>query len=103
VNGEVAVTDKPDAGRYEISVDGERVGLVTYRLSEGEISFNHAEINPAVEGRGVGSRLVAYVLDDARVRGLTVHPRCPFVAAYIEGHPDYADLVAPEDRSRLGL
>jgi len=25
--------------------------------------------------------------------GLAVVPQCPFIAAYIERHPDYADLV----------
>jgi predicted GNAT family acetyltransferase len=35
------------------------------------------------------------VLDDARRRHLVVHPRCPFIRAYIVRHPEYSDLVAP--------
>ncbi len=103
MSSEIDVGDRPDSGRYEIVLDGNRVGFVTYRLESGEISFLHAEINPAVEGRGLGSRLVSGALDDARARGLTVRPLCPFVSAYIENHPDYADLMAEGDRRRLGL
>jgi predicted GNAT family acetyltransferase len=91
---EMTVQDNADALRYEITVDGERAGFVTYRLSPGVMTFLHAEVDPAREGRGIGSRLVRDALDDARARGLTVRPRCPFVAAYIERNPDYADLVS---------
>jgi predicted GNAT family acetyltransferase len=99
----ISVADSPDANRYEITVDGERVGFVSYRLAPDEIAFLHAEINPALEGHGLGSQLVADALDDARSRGLTVRPLCPFVVDYIGGHPEYADLVADDDRRRLGI
>jgi len=92
---EMAVTDNPRGARYEVTVDGRQAGFVTYRLSPGVIAFLHAEVDPELEGNGIGSRLVADALDDARVRGLRVRPVCPFVAAYIQLHPGYADLVAP--------
>jgi predicted GNAT family acetyltransferase len=94
MSSEIAVTDNPEASRYEITVGGELVGFVTYRLSPGVISFLHAEVDPARERRGLGSRLVAGALEDARARGLAVRPVCPFVADYVESHPAYADLVA---------
>ena len=40
---EVTVADDPGAARYEITVDGERAGFVTYRESPGVITFLHAE------------------------------------------------------------
>ncbi|HEX4008529.1 MAG TPA: GNAT family N-acetyltransferase [Solirubrobacteraceae bacterium] len=89
----LTVSDNPAAARYEIAVDGERAGFVTYRIAPGVITFLHAEVDPDREGRGLGSRLVADALDDARSRELAVRPVCPFVAAFIETHPDYADLV----------
>jgi predicted GNAT family acetyltransferase len=90
----VSVADHPDAKRYELTAEDERLGFVTYRLAPGVIAFLHAEVNPAHEGEGWGSRLVAGALDDARARGLKVRPVCPFVAAYIERHPEYRDLLA---------
>ena len=91
---EATVTDNPGAERYELDVDGERAGFVTYRQSPGVIAFLHAEVDPARERQGLGSALVRGALDDARARGLSVRPVCPFVAWYIETHDDYQDLLA---------
>jgi hypothetical protein len=91
---DIRVADNPAAERYEIVVDGERAGFVTYRLAPGVITFLHAEIDPARERQGLGSRLVTDALDDARARGLRVRPVCPFVAWFVETHEAYQDLVA---------
>jgi len=46
----------------------------------------------ALEGRGIGSSLIRGVLDTARSQGQKVNAVCPFARAYIERHPEYADL-----------
>jgi predicted GNAT family acetyltransferase len=38
---------------------------------------------------------VKAALDATRTSGEQVVALCPFVASYIERHPDYADLLAP--------
>jgi hypothetical protein len=91
---EVMVRDNPAAARYELFVAGQLAGFASYVLSGATMTIPHAEVEPRFEGRGLGSRLARFALDDARSRGLAVVPRCPFVAAYIRRHPDYADLVA---------
>jgi predicted GNAT family acetyltransferase len=40
--------------------------------------------------------VAAAALDDARERGLEVVPLCPFIARYIQRHPEYADSVAAD-------
>lgn len=90
---DLTVRDRPDAARYEITADGATAGFLTYRLSDATITLLHAEVDPARERRGIGSQLVAGALDDARARGLTVRPVCPFVVAYLERHPEYRDLL----------
>ncbi len=91
---DMAVTDHPDEARYELTVDGERAGFVTYRESPGVLALLHAEVDPARERRGLGSALVRGALDDMRARGLAVRPVCPFVQWFIETHTEYRDLLA---------
>lgn len=88
------VRDNPDASRFEVRVDGELVGFAEYRLTDTQILFTHTEVDPAHGGRGVGGALVRAALDAVRAEGTrVVRPLCSFVEAWIDKHPDYADLV----------
>lgn len=89
----IEIVDRRDRGRYEISVEGRLAGISTYELGHGEITFIHSEVDPAFAGRGLGSRLAAHALDDARARSLSVRPVCPFIRRYIRSHPEYQALV----------
>jgi len=91
---DISVLDNPTAGRYEVHVAGELAGVADYQRRPGRVVFVHTEIAPAFAGMGLGQRLAGWALDDARVRGERVIPRCPFIAAFIGRHPEYADLVA---------
>ncbi|WP_223199341.1 GNAT family N-acetyltransferase [Solihabitans fulvus] len=91
----VVVTDAPERARYEAHIDGVLAGFAEYRRSGDVLAIPHTEVDPSFGGRGVGSELVRQVMDDLRGRGLLVRPLCPFVAAWIEKNPDYADLLDP--------
>lgn len=90
------VIDNREENRYEARVPG-GLAFVDYRLKPGRIVLTHTEVPEAAAGQGVGDALVRFVLDDARARGLLVVPLCPFVAAWIERHPDYKELVRASD------
>jgi predicted GNAT family acetyltransferase len=83
------------AQRYEISLDGQRVGLADYVERDGVVAIPHTEIDPTSGGQGLAGALVEYALDDLAARGMQVIPACSFVAAYIQQNPQYAGLVAP--------
>lgn len=86
------VRNNPDENRYELNVDGQ-LAATYYNLADGVLTLVHTEAPDAPAGRGVGSQLVKDALDQVRAAGLKVVPRRPFVKAYIERHPDYADLL----------
>lgn len=88
-----SVTRNDDALQYEIELNGTPAGLIRYTVEGDTITMVHTEVDPQFEGQGVGADLVKHALDDVRARGERVVPLCPFVAAYIERHPGYADLV----------
>ncbi|MGC4789973.1 GNAT family N-acetyltransferase [Micromonospora sp. DT178] len=90
------VEDNPAKHRFEILVDDALAGFTAY-LPRGEVLvFTHTEVDPRFQNMGVGAALVRGTLDQLRERGTTLVPRCPFVAAFIRRHPEYADLVTPE-------
>ena len=90
---EPVVTQVPEESRYELRIDGELVGVEEYRLRDDRIVLTHTEVDTARREHGLGSMLVKAALDDARAAGLAVIPVCPFVARYIEQHPEYANLL----------
>lgn len=95
------VLDVPARSRYEVTVDGELAGFSEYREVEGARVFTHTEVFDAFEGKGVGSALARGALDDVRASGRRLVALCPFVAAYLERHGEYADLVDAELATRL--
>src|SRR5262245_30650845 len=91
----IAVQDAPERHRYEVTVDGELAGFAVYEdRADGVRVFTHTEVDDAYEGRGVGSALARGALDDVRASGGRLVARCPFIAAFIRRHDEYADLVA---------
>ena len=94
-SAEPVVTHDEGHDRYDLTVDGHRIGLIDYRRNGAVLDLHHTEVDPAFEGRGLGARLVRGALDDIRSRQLTVRPSCSFVRVFIARNPDYADLVAP--------
>jgi uncharacterized protein len=78
--------------RFELEMDG-HLAIEHYTLDGNVITFEHTEVPKELGGKGVGSKLVQGALDQVRAAGLTLIPQCPFVKAWIDKHPDYADLV----------
>jgi uncharacterized protein len=100
---EPSVVDHPEAGRFEVLVDGEVAGFAEYRRTRSAVAFTHTVIDPAFEGRGLGSVLARGALDATRRAGSPVLPFCPFIRDYIRRHPAYLDLVPDERRVGFGL
>lgn len=89
----VLVVDNPARRRFEILVDGSLVGYAKYTPQQDKVIFTHTEVDPAYREKGIGSALVRNALDQVRERGDRVVARCPFVAAYIDRHPQYAGVL----------
>ncbi|USX52620.1 GNAT family N-acetyltransferase [Lentzea sp. HUAS12] len=83
------VTNNEAASRYEIHVDGELAGFLEYRNVGGVLALVHTEVDDAYAGQGLGGKLARFALDDVKARGVKISPLCPFVAKYIDKHPEY--------------
>jgi predicted GNAT family acetyltransferase len=88
------VVNNPDQSRYEISIDGDLVGVAVYELGENSINFTHTQVETDNREQGLGGTLVKGALDDVRSESSArVIATCPFVVKWVSEHPDYQDLL----------
>ncbi len=86
------VTANPD--RYTISVEGKEVGKAEF-VDRGDTRvFTHTEVQDDYEGRGLATILIGEALRETRAAGMRIKAVCPMVAAYLEKHDEYSDIVA---------
>lgn len=78
--------------RFEV-LSGALVSKLEYRLGRDTIALVHTEVPDELQGQGIGSAIVRTALQHALDNELTVLVHCPFVAAYVERHPEWKDIV----------
>jgi uncharacterized protein len=86
------VRQNVERSRFELTLEG-HTAIAAYTLSGNVITFTHTEVPKELGGKGVGSALAQGALDQVRAQGLRVVARCPFIAAYIQKHAAYQDLL----------
>jgi predicted GNAT family acetyltransferase len=93
------MTDEPrlernaEESRYELWLGDELAGTLKIADPQGATVLISTRVDPAFEGRGYGSQLVARALADARAAGEKVIVECEFAQAYLQRHPEQQDLV----------
>ena len=91
---DLQVVDVPRASRFELMLGTERVGLADYSVVGDVMTVPHVETDPAHRGRGFAAILMDGVIDSLRAKGQTIHPVCPYAAAYMRRRPETSDLIA---------
>lgn len=79
--------------RFEVHIDGDTAGCVTYRDWDDQRIFIHTQISPQWSGRGIGSALLKDALDATVEAGKRIVPVCDFVAGYVDRHDEYTGIV----------
>lgn len=102
-DGQPTVRHDEAASRWVVEVGGSEAGFAEYVREGGALRFTHTVVDPAHEGKGLGSVLVGQALAGARAQGARVLPQCSFVRAWLVRHPDQHDLVAADQRASYGL
>ena len=93
------VTDVPERERFEARDDADELaGVLTYQLTGTIVAYTHTQVDPRYAGQGVGSALARAAMDDARARGRTVVPVCPFLRGWLDGHKEYDSIVVRSTR-----
>jgi predicted GNAT family acetyltransferase len=84
---------------FEIALPDGEYARLTYRWLKGNMVLMHTLVPASQRGKGVGAVLVKYVLDYVRAQNLKAIVYCPFVAKYLESHPEYKDIIEEHGRN----
>lgn len=84
-----------ESDRFNITVGGQTAGFTEIADRDGQRVFPHTEVDDAYQGRGLATILIGEALEQTRDAGLRIVPVCEMVAAYIDKHQEYADVVDP--------
>jgi predicted GNAT family acetyltransferase len=91
---EIRLEESDAKGRYVIAgPDGAEAEMTFTKVGAHQIIIDHTGVPDAFRGQGVGLRLVARAVEDARAAGKTIIPLCPFAAAQFRRHPEWADVL----------
>ncbi|UFH51850.1 GNAT family N-acetyltransferase [Spirosoma sp. KNUC1025] len=82
--------------RFETETGG-KLSIIQYkRIDDDTLALIHTEVDPSLEGQGIGSKLVQGALEYVEQNNLTIVPLCPFVSAYLKRHPEWNRVVSKE-------
>jgi uncharacterized protein len=75
--------------RYEVYYGDNLAGFTVYTERGEQVVFVHTEIGKEYGGKGLGSVLAKHALEDVIARGGAIVAQCPFIAGYLDKHPEY--------------
>ena len=89
--------DNGKKGSFYVEENGKRLAEIVYNWA-GEKVFivEHTEVDPSLEGKGIGGQLVHRVVEFAREKQLRLIPLCTFTKSVIDKTPDYQDVLRKE-------
>ena len=89
-NAEVINNEKDH--RFEIKLN-DKIGFIPYNFKDDMIGLFHTEVPEEYSGKGLGTKLALYALNYAKDHHLKIIVYCPFIAKYIEEHPEWKQYV----------
>ena len=92
---DIVIADETTHGAYRVDVEGsERPAELTWKARGKARIADHTFTPPAARGKGIAFDLVEFMVQDARDKGFTIVPQCPYVAAQFRKHPEWAEVRA---------
>lgn len=85
--------DNSPEHQYEFRIGDEIAKIEYIKTKNDEIYLTHTEVPLTLEGRGIGSQLIEKTLQNIELQRLRFVPLCPFVAGYIQKHPEWRRIV----------
>ncbi|EGV44968.1 N-acetyltransferase [Bizionia argentinensis JUB59] len=85
-----------ESGTFFIEINGTREAEMTYRyINTNTIDINHTEVNDALKGEGVGSKLVEAAVKFLRENNLKAVASCSYVSHVFDKKQEmYKDIIS---------
>ena len=95
---------EPGDRRYRAVIGSDEVAFSEVDvIGKKSVLIKHTEVLPEYEGRGIGGKLMTYILSEARNQGRSVIPICPYASAYIRRNPEFLECVREDYRAALRI
>ena len=81
-------------GAYFIEDNSERVAEMTYSVAGTDrIIIDHTEVDDNYRAKGLGEMMVRKAVADARQKGISIIPLCPFARSVFNKNPELSDVL----------
>ncbi len=89
----IKIIYEPEKNRSAAYDEGENVGESTYSKSNNLWIIDHTLVDEKYGGDGVGTKLVAELVNQARMNNIKIIPLCPYAKREFEKRPEYSDVL----------
>ena len=87
-----SVTNNLQQQQFEVNIN-DQLAVLVYRFHKNDIVFMHTQVPAELENRGIASALAKFAFEWAKAHDKKVMVYCPFVASYLQRHPEFSSLV----------
>lgn len=94
MNYTVQNQEEETKGSYFILADEQKVSEMTYSIAGTDrIIIDHTEVNDVFRGSGLGELMVKKAVEDAREKGISIVPLCPFARSVFNKNEELRDVL----------
>lgn len=92
---EIQHSDNKKEGIFYVEKDGKHLATMGYQHSgDHEITIDHTEVDPSLNGQGVGHELIEAAVSYLRKNNMKAVATCPFVKSVFEkNQQEYKDII----------
>ncbi|WP_420578128.1 GNAT family N-acetyltransferase [Ekhidna sp.] len=91
---EIQNQESETKGSYFVEVEGKKVGEMTYSIAGTDrIIIDHTEVDDSMRGAGLGKKMVVRAVEDARKKGISIVPLCPFARSVFDKNEVLKDVL----------
>ena len=81
-------------GMFYVEENEKVLAEMAYEMTEDKkMTILHTEVDPSLEGQGVGKQILARLVEFVRQEQIKVFPQCPFANAMLKRNKEWQDIL----------